>query len=279
MIWPLLLATGITAPCLYLLLPALASRHNPYLADASLKEQKANWDVDKIMPLQRRYAFGQKKKQDLLHKAGHSSTKAFKYYLILQLGLPCLIFLLTLAAGGGFLTAGSGAALLAVLFDHLLAKKASRNKERFSRSLYKIYRFLDGQITAGISVPDALRGLPEAVRDPLVQKGLDRFVALFEMTLDLEHAMDGLDKIFDSGDCNLLAAHLRQCLASGIAGKGLVRTEELLFSRAFAQMQAQTSGIRSRLTLIAAAALLVLLIIFIYPLLHSAFFAVQTIFG
>ncbi len=279
MIWPLLLATGITAPCLYLLLPVISSRCNPYLAKAALKQPQSEQKGQKLAFLPSGYLTWRHKKQVLLYKAGYVSQRALPIYLFLQLGLPGLVFLLGLAGGAAFLQSIAGSALLVVLFEHLLQKKAARNKERFSQSLYKIYRFLDGQISAGISVTDALRGLARAVREPLVKQGLDQFSAIFEMTLDVEQAISCLDKIFARSDCDLLAAHIRQCLATGVAGKGLVRTEELLFSRAFAQMQAQTSGIRSRLALIAAAALLVLLIIFLYPLLHGAFNAVQTIFG
>ncbi len=275
-----MLAAGISGTCLYLLLPAVCIRSNRLLARSILRQPEAGQFAareNRLLP--GRIKNWQKRKKALLLKAGFSKRRAWRIYLILQLGLPVLVFLLGLVNGGSVLGSLAGTCLLAVMVSRLLARRAEQRRDHYSQSLYKIYRFLDSQITAGISVTDALRGLPGAVRDPVVKTGLVQFAAIFEVTLDSEQAFAALEKIFDNSDCDLLAAHIRQCLTSGIAGKGLVRTEELLFSRAFAQMQAQTRAIRSSLTLIAAAALVLLLFIFVYPLLQGAFLALQTIFG
>lgn len=265
---------------LYLLLPVLACRFSRLLAQAVLDRQH-------FLPAR------SKKRNHLtgwlsmvidnsrarLSQAGFTNPSALKLYFASQYGIPVLTFLVGLISGKQVLQPFAGSVLLAVLVNHLLKHRADERRKSFVRSLYKIYRFLDSQITSGIAVTDALRGLTQAVRDPVIDPALMQFTAVYEVTLDSEKAFDVLRRLFKSRECDLLAAHVHQCLQSGVAGKSIARMEELLFTRTYSLMQEETRRIRLRLTMIAAGGLVPLLVLFLYPMLHGAWTALQSIFS
>jgi len=80
-----------------------------------------------------------------------------------------------------------------------------QRRQSFQLSLYKIYRFLDLQLTAGVNAFDVLKGLPEAIHQPLILQDFQRFSARLELTQDLDRALDELQAAFAGPDMNLLA--------------------------------------------------------------------------
>lgn len=218
-----------------------------------------------------------------LQKAGYDSPNAFWIYLATQSILPLLILFSAAArnpaSGTDSFAVYAMALLPAVLVNSSITRNIAARKRSFARSLYKIYRFLDLQLNAGIKMTDALRGLPDTVQDPLVHPVLVRFSALYELTLDLEMAMNLVRRSFGGPDCELLATHLRQCLQTGQAGRSLKRMEEMLFTRFFSQMQLETRQIRTRLLLTACLGMVPAIIAFLYPLLYEAAQALQSIFS
>jgi Flp pilus assembly protein TadB len=214
-----------------------------------------------------------------LKRAGYSSEQATGIYLLAVL-LPVPFCVL---AGWLLDVPASRIAWLPLLILSLINSRISRQirtrRQLFIKNLYKIYRFLDLQISAGIKVTDAIRGLPEATRDRHVRPCLVRFSARFELTLDLDQAMEEIRAPFPGTDSELLATHLRQCLQTGLAGRSLVRMEELLFSRYFNIMQQDTRQIRTQLLLTAVLGIAPGVLLFIYPLFYQAMQAMQSVFG
>lgn len=214
-----------------------------------------------------------------LSKAGYFSARAPAVYLILHIiPIPIMVWLGRLAGITGGLPLWIGI-LLMTLVNGQVGKRIKVRQKAFSKALFRIYRFIDLQLTAGIKVADALRGLPEAVRELIVHPVLVRFAALYELTLDLDLAFTEIRQAFPGPDSELLATHMRQCLQTGQAGRSLQRMEELLFARYFNMMQAETVRIRTRLLLTAMLGIFPGLVLYLYPLLFQAMQAVQTVFG
>lgn len=280
LVWPILPVAVITAACLYALLPVLACRISRQLSQAALNRHQ-------LLPLlhkRKNHLAGwisalTDKSRSQLYLAGFTQPIALKIYYLIQCGIPALVLFFGLISGTQTLQPLAGSALLAVLANRMLRRRASERKKAFVRSLYKIYRFLDGQISSGVAATDALRGLSAAVRDPVVCPALVQFTAIYEVTLDSDRAFDVLRKLFRSQDCDLLSAHVHQCLQSGVAGKSMVRMEELLFARTFGLMQEETRRIRTFLTLTVAGGLVPVVILFLYPMIQGAAGALQSIFG
>lgn len=279
MIW-LLGAALLIGPSIYRLLPILACYLDDRLAAANLSRlfmpqtrrgqlQLKSWLPQKL---------GQKVKIRL-QKAGWFSDRAVLAFFISQvMPLPILI-LVGLLAGINTGQATLTGIVLISLINARISSRIMKRQKAFIKALYKIYRFLDLQVTAGIKITDSLRGLPEAVEDGFVRPILIRFAALYELTLDLDLALEEVRLAFPGLDCELLATHLRQCLQTGEVGRSLARMEELLFARYFNLMQADTRHIRTQLLLTAMLGILPGIALFLYPLLYQAAMAMQSVFG
>lgn len=212
-----------------------------------------------------------------LQRAGYFDSRALpRYGLILAGVFMTGVILAKLSGHGAILALVSGLACIALLHQHLAARIAKR-KKAFERNLYKVYRFLNMQVSAGVKVQDALRGLAECLQDPIVKPVFLRFAASYELTLDLEQAMQEVRRAFPGSDCELLATHLRQILQTGQIGKTMRRMEDLLFSRYFSHLQNQTERFRQRLLWLAILALLPVLLFILYPLFHAAAEAVRSL--
>ncbi|HBP38832.1 MAG TPA: hypothetical protein DD640_08860 [Clostridiales bacterium] len=260
-------------------LPSLVRLLDRRLAMARLQELPPvetgkRWSCPSILPAQWRQSVAVR-----MQKAGYFAAQAHAGYWIWHIApVPGFLLLARLLHIDGAWPVWVGV-LLITLADNQISRKIKCRKKSFSKSLFKIYRFLDLQLTSGIKVTDALRGLPEAIRDPVVRPVLIRFAALYELTLDLDQSLAEIRLAFPGPDCELLATHLRQCLQTGQAGHTLARMEELLFARYFNMMQADTAQIRTQLLLTAILGVTPGVVLFLYPLLSQAIQAVESVFG
>lgn len=207
-----LLAGLLLLGLIYQLLPILACQLDLRLA-ATWRLQRISlrrgWQ--KILPR----PLHQWLSRRLLQAGFRDSDHLGRYLLALALPAPVLALGARLMAGdarNGFLAG----LLLAALCNQWVGQRIKQRRNAFHLCLYKIYRFLDLQLTAGIKATDVLKGLSEAVTDPAIKPDFQRFCASFELTLDLDQALQELDSAFHSSDLTLLSSQLRQCLQTGI---------------------------------------------------------------
>jgi hypothetical protein len=278
-VW-IIASAGLIGSAVYRLLPCLACRTSHQLAagcmnrSTGLPNEVRHCLTTRVLPVQWRT-----KMSIRLQRAGYFSEQALTIYLgVMLLPVPAMTILGLLIGSSGGQAALAGL-LLITLVNTWISRRIVARQKAFTKALFKIYRFLDLQLTAGIKITDSLKGLPEAVEDKTVHPVLLRFVALFELTLNLEKAFDEIRTAFRGTDSELLATHLGQCLQTGEAGRSLFRMEELLFSRYFNLMQAETQKIRLHLLLTAVLGILPGLILFMYPLISQAISAMRSVFG
>lgn len=177
-------------------------------------------------------------------------------------GIGCLITLLS-----GF------------LFSRVAALQVMRLEKAFERDLFKIYRFIDLQLSAGVRLTDTLCGLAEAAPGSPIRMFLQRFSAVYQLTYDLDQAAEELRRLFPGADMNLLKAHLEQTLQTGRTGRSLLRMENLLFARYFSCLQTESAALRRSLLWLALIGLLPTLAALLAPLLMSAAQALSILFS
>jgi hypothetical protein len=279
LVW-IISSVGLIGPAVYYMLPCLACWTSRQLADsrlnrsAGLPAEDRYYLISRMLPARWRIKISIR-----LQRAGYFSGQALAIYLFLLLiPVPAMTILGLLSGLSGGQAALAGIMLI-TLVNTCISRRIAARQKAFTKALFKIYRFLDQQLTAGIKITDSLKGLPEAVEDKTVHPVLLRFAALFELTLNLEKAFGEIRMAFRGTDSELLATHLGQCLQTGEAGRSLFRMEELLFSRYFNLMQAETQRIRFHLLLTAVLGILPGLILFMYPLISQAISAMQSVFG
>ncbi len=207
--------------------------------------------------------------------AGIRATAAPLLLLLAFLFLPLLLAALLLSRGYGptaSLFCGlAGAAFL----ESRIRMRIHKRQEAFSLGAYRMYRFLDAQLSAGVRITDAIRGLHEVVRTGPVREALLEFVATYELTLDLETALDRIRGGFDGFDRDMFCATLRQCVETGGAGDLLVRMEEIQFGHYMNLLQRETEAFRTRLLVHAMGAMVPCLLLILLPILNEAFQALQ----
>lgn len=264
----------------YWLLPYLYCRFIPHLRAARIADHEGLF-LNSAEDLTNRWLPKRLRSKILarLQKAGYIGADSLVFYISLMILLvPGMLAVGLLTGQSGIRFALFGIVLI-TLINAWISRRAADRQKAFNKALFKIYRFLDLQMTAGIKVTDTLRGLPDAVRDKTIHPVLVRFSALYELTLNLDTAFAEIRTAFRCTDSELLATHLRQCLLTGEAGRSMFRMEELLFSRYFNLMQIDSRKIRLHLLFIAMLGILPGGILFIYPLLFQAFSAMQSVFG
>lgn len=219
------------------------------------------------------------KNRQKMRQAGFQASQAHTIYQSVVL----LLIITSLFTGLAW-SIPLGSSLSLVLFalfivNTWIARKIKTRQDAFKKALYKIYHFLDMQISSGIKVTDAIKGITESVQDRKVRPALLRFIAAYELTLDLDGAIDELRQEFPGPECDMLTAHLQQCLQTGQAGRSLRRMEELMFTRYFNLLQEDTRRLRALLFWLTLPALGSFIIIMVYPLLHTAAQAWASVFG
>lgn len=272
-IWPLL-----GAVIFYLvnqLLPYAACHLNSRLA-AALKPSRSeiNYEWHKWIPQQALAVF----RKNLL-QAGFRTPRHLNIYLLTLLlpvpVLPVIAAVFNDSPGRAALTG----LLAVILANSWLGQKARQRKRAFQICLYKIYRFLDLQLSAGVKALDVIKGLAAAVDQPLIKPDFIRFCAQLELTLDLDRALQELEAVFAGPDMYLLASQLRNSLQTGIVGHAFLRMENLMFNRHLALIQARSKQLRTWLLLVGLLALVPIEILFAYPLIAQAIEAIGQIYA
>lgn len=221
----------------------------------------------------------QEKIKIYLVRAGFTSPKAKTVYFCFMIMVMPLFLMFGFLIGQPLTLAILPGLVCICSVNSWFSQRINRRKRAFAIALYKIYRFLNLQLTAGVKITDSLKGLSDAVQDSAVRPVLVRFAARYELTLDFDQAFQEIRDNFGGSDCELMATQIRQCLQTGDAGKSLQRMEELMFARYFSMMQADSQKIRFHLLLAALLGIVPAAALFMFPLLYQAVTAMQSVFG
>lgn len=279
--WPVLIITvfAVISIAVYQILPfliVLSSRSLKQIRPTAASVQ--NRRFDRIIACLLHYLPVTRVRQ-FLQRAGDSRPDAASRYLrtlLLWAALPlCMAILLNRSWYQALLVSVAGMAFL----NGRISSKALERQNALERSFYKIYRFIDSQMTAGIKATDVIKGLHESIDDPLIKPTLIRFVARYSLTLDIDQAIAEIRQDHTGKDIETLGTQLRQVLATGTAGRSFQRTEDLLFSRYFSLLQKQTAAIRNRLLLAAILMMVPTLLLFLMPMFHEALTSLTAVFG
>jgi hypothetical protein len=212
-------------------------------------------------------------------RAGFDNPNKFGLYLVV-LSAPVLLCAAAATAAGkpGWLITAS--CVLTVSVENIVLDRLAKiRKAAFDTALYKIYRFIDMQLNAGLALTAIVSCLPEAVNDKKLQPVLRRMSAAFRLSGDLARSLQELEYSFAGQETVLLGNHLRQCMQTGVAGTSFTRMESLLFTRHLSNIKANSDRLQMELLLSVALASIPLLMITLYPLFIEFAGAYQSLFG
>ena len=134
------------------------------------------------------------------------------------------------------------------------------------------------ELDSGLLLGEILVSLPESTNDRELRLVLDKMSAAWQLTGNLDLAIQELDQIFGRNETALLANNLRQCLITGVAGKAFGQMESLLFSRYIELIRRRSKQLQHSLLFCAILALLPAMIVMLWPIIAEMLNSLSSIF-
>jgi len=259
----------------YQMVPKISFR----LGKPKYKIVNMNHFNEKIESFFNKIPFPQKIKEHMILKieeAGIGDSCTWVYWIGITIILPLLLFFMLSLRHNGVGSTLALCSLCFVLPNIYLHGQIEKRKRAFVINVYKLYYFLHSQISSGIKATDAIKGLYEIADHPLIQKIFIKFVAQYELTLNIEESLQVLRKSFSGYDCEMLCVSIQQCINTGMAGKTLLKMEQMMFAKYFFYLQKDTEKFKTKLLISGLFAILPLVMIFLFPMLFDAMKAFET---
>jgi Flp pilus assembly protein TadB len=220
-----------------------------------------------------------KKARDKMRKAGYRGKYAPIIYILARYVVSGVLLIAALCANYPDVIRP---AALVILFNSIVTAVISSNKRkvnlRFQKHIYKIYKYLHNQISSGVKPTDAVRTVYETADDREIRDVLIRLAARYELTLDIDSALEELRSSFDTREAETLCVALKQGIDTGDNRELLARQEDIMFKKYFNYIQAETDSCRNRCVAAAAVFVAIIAVMIIVPMLDEVSRAVGQIF-
>lgn len=220
-----------------------------------------------------------KKAREKMRKAGYRGEYAAICYLFIRYVLSAAVFLAAFIVNfPDIIRPAAAVVLLYSVSESVIASNRRRVNLRFQKHIYKIYKYLHNQITSGVKPTDAVRTVHETTDDMEIREILVRLAARYELTLDIDSALEELRTSFDAHEAETLCTALKQGIETGDNKELLAKQEEVMFKKYFNYIQAETDSCRNRGVAAAAVFVAIAAAMIIIPMLDEAGQAVGKIF-
>lgn len=214
-----------------------------------------------------------------LRKAGYMGEYAPAIYLFLKYALIPFFFMVASALNYPDLRGALIVSLLlfAIIEITIAAEKRKINL-KLQKYIYKIYKYLHNQVSSGVKVTDAVKTVYEVIEDKELRGILIRLAARYELTLDIDAALEEFKAGFAVHEAETLCVALKQGIETGDNQELLARQEDVMFKKYFNYIQAETDGCKTRSMIAAAMFTAIVVIMIVVPLFNDAAEAVGSIF-
>ena len=132
-------------------------------------------------------------------------------YILARYVLSAVIFLGALYANyPDLIRPIASVVLINSVITAVISSRKRKVNLRFQKYIYKIYKYLHNQISSGVKPTDAVRTVYETTDDSEIRDVLIRLAARYELTLDIDNALEELRSSFDSHEAETLCLALKQ---------------------------------------------------------------------
>jgi len=212
-------------------------------------------------------------------KAGYRSEKAALIYLCVKFVLSPLVFLAALLTNYPNVAGALAAAVLInVIMEMIINSSRKQINLRFQKYIYKIYKYLHNQISSGVKPTDAVRCVYEVTEDRELRDILIRLAARYELTLDIDAALNEFRSNFDTHEAETLCIAIRQGIETGDNKELLAKQEDMMFKKYFNYVQAETDSCKNRSVAAATVFVAIVAVMIIVPMLNEVNQAIGNIF-
>lgn len=212
--------------------------------------------------------------------AGLQGEFATVKYLFLQVGLPLALFVIAVVINfPSFKEAARVLILTCTIIEITIRRRERKLKLKLQKYGYKIYKYLHNQIASGIKVTDAIKTVYEVIDDKDLREILLRMAARYELTLDIDVALDEFSTIYDNHEGESFCIALKQGILTGDNQSLLARQEDIMFKKYFNYIHSETDGLKTRTILAAVVFTAIIVMMVLIPFLYEASDALGKIFS
>lgn len=214
-----------------------------------------------------------------MRKAGYTSEYAPTIYIFLKYVLTVAVFLIGIASNyPDIARALVLSVFLVIIIEMVITSEKRKINLKFQKYIYKIYKYLHNQISSGVKVTEAVKTAYEVVDDKQLRNILIRLAARYELTLDIDNALEDFRSNFDIHEAETLCVALKQGVETGDNQELLARQEDVMFKKYFNFIQAETDGCKTRSLFAVAMFTAIVVIMILVPLFNDMSNAVSKIF-
>ena len=214
-----------------------------------------------------------------MRKAGYKSVCAPVVYLSVRFVISPAVFIIAFILNYPDIVRPLASIVLINIVMELVVSSGRRKISlRFQKYIYKIYKYLHNQISSGIKPTDAIRSVYEVTEDKELRGILVRLAARYELTLDIDSALEEFRSNFDAHEAETLCIALKQGIETGDSKELLARQEDVMFKKYFNYIQAETDSCRNRSLAAAAVFVAIIVVMIIVPMLKDTGEAIGKIF-
>jgi len=214
-----------------------------------------------------------------MQKAGYRGEYTAMVYLGVRFVLSPLVFIAAICINYPDIVRPAAAAVLINVIMELVVKAGTRKVNlRFQKYIYKIYKYLHNQISSGVKPTDAVRCVYEVTDDKELRDILVRLAARYELTLDIDAALEEFKSNFDTHEAQTLCIAIKQGIETGDNKELLAKQEDIMFKKYFNYVQAETDSCRNRSVAAATVYVAIVAVMIIVPMLSEVNRAIGNIF-
>ncbi|MGE5613932.1 MAG: type II secretion system F family protein [Bacillota bacterium] len=219
------------------------------------------------------------KAADKMRKAGYRGKYAAIIYLLARYVFSPLLFLAAFIINfPDFIRAAALVVLVNAIMEAVISSNKRKISLRFQKYIYKIYKYLHNQVSSGIKPTDALKSAYEVTADRELREILVRLAARYELTLDIDSALEEFRSNFDMHEAETLCIALKQGVETGDNKELLAKQEDIMFKKYFNYIQAETDNCKNRSLAAATVFVAIVAVMIIVPLLNEMWRAIGNIF-
>lgn len=217
------------------------------------------------------------KVKNFLKRAGYKGTYSVLWYTILQLVVPSALSVFT-AVYRDLSLAIAVFLMLSLNVFYTVFSKGKKVAKQLERSIYRIYKYLHNQVSAGVKSTDTIKSVYAVVDDKELKDILIRFAARYELTLDIDESLKDFCSYFNTLESETLAVAIKQGVDTGDNENILMRQEEVMFNKYLNYIQMETENAKKKAAWSMIAFLLIIIIMVAVPMLNDAKEALKQIF-
>ncbi len=215
--------------------------------------------------------------KNMLKRAGYKGEYAVFWYIAFQIAIPMILSIMT-AIYRDISIAIAVFLILSINVFYLVYKKGKKIAKQLEQSVYRIYKYLHNQVSAGVKVTDAIRSVYEVVDNKELKEILIRFTARYELTLDIDESLEDFCSYFNTLESETLAVAIKQGVDTGDNQNILMRQEEVMFSKYLNYIQMETENTKNKAAWSMIFFMIIIIIMIAVPMAKDMEEALKLIF-